>query len=214
MYKKMLENVPKTVQIYFAGLSEAFLNSESSLMMRYTIEQGYSLILYTTLVGFNDNDLKVLSETKPPSTMPGTGKFPNPGVAFHRFKSHHYNKEEFNKKQNIFRSQLLNIPTITDDDNSGLVGDVWSRAGSLWEEKDITGPLWCNSSMKHDTFDRNVALPNGDVYLCCMDFGLKHKLGNLFETNFYDLNRDEVINLANKEESDLICRKCVICRKK
>jgi len=30
-----------------------------------------------------------------------------------------------------------------------------------------------------DRIFRNVLLPNGDVVLCCMDYGLDHILGNL-----------------------------------
>ena len=30
----------------------------------------------------------------------------------------------------------------------------------------------------------NVLLPNGDVVLCCQDFGLKHILGNIFENPY------------------------------
>jgi len=106
------------------------------------------------------------------------------------------------------------MPEIDDnDDCSGRINDPWSRAGNLWDEKIINGKIWCGSSGKHDTFDRNVVLPNGDTYLCCMDYGLKHKIGNLFETDFYSLDRSQIIRMANEESSDLICRKCTICKK-
>jgi len=39
-------------------------------------------------------------------------------------------------------------------------------------------------------FHFNVMMPNGDVFMCCSDWALKYKLGNLFETNYFDLNRN------------------------
>lgn len=69
-----------------------------------------------------------------------------------------------------------------------------SRAGHLWETTEHGGR--CINS---NTYEQNVVLPNGDVYLCCMDYGLKHKLGNLLQTNFNDLKRVEDYDL---------CRKC------
>lgn len=76
-----------------------------------------------------------------------------------------------------------NIPFATDTitiNNSNKI----SRGGNLWKtEKE---GKYCSKSSNHE---QNVVLPNGDVYLCCMDYGLKHKLGNLLKQNFNDLTR-------------------------
>jgi len=58
----------------------------------------------------------------------------------------------------------------------------------------------------------NVVLPNGEVFLCCCDWSLKHRIGNLFE-NGYDSEefrdaRQQVINLQDTFNSDLLCRTC------
>lgn len=200
-YKRIIDNVPLEVQIDFSGFSEPFLNKETSSMIKYTADKGYDVVLYTTLVGFNDNDLNILSDVKFKC------------VGFHRYNGVGYNSEEFNIKRNIFRTKILKLEPLNSDFD-GRVYDVWSRGGNLWEERNILGSVWCSSTGKYDTFDRNVVLPNGDVYICCMDYGLKHKIGNLFDSNFYDLNRDELIKMSNFDDSDLICRKCVVCRKK
>ena len=34
---------------------------------------------------------------------------------------------------------------------------------------------------------QNVLLPNGDVLLCCMDWGMKHVLGNLLTGDYSNL---------------------------
>ena len=38
-----------------------------------------------------------------------------------------------------------------------------------------------------ETLYHNVVLPNGDVSLCCMDYGLKHILGNLYTQEYNDI---------------------------
>jgi radical SAM protein with 4Fe4S-binding SPASM domain len=201
IFKKILSNIPKDVELYFAGLSESFLNNESSMMMRYAIEEGYNIVLYTTLVGFNDNDLEILANMK--------GVFG--GVAFHRYDGNGYDKNDFNRKQNLFRTKILGIDPISDNDNSGKVDNPISRAGNVWDEENKIGKFSCGSTAN---FDNNLLLPNGDVYLCCMDFSLKHKLGNLLETHYDNLDRSEVFRLSNNEYSDIICRKCFLFRKK
>jgi len=69
---------------------------------------------------------------------------------------------------------------------------VNSRGGNLWEE----GRRGTGKCGKSPDFTTNVALPNGDVVLCCSDYGLKHPLGNLLTTNFNDLKRDSEYELC------------------
>jgi hypothetical protein len=81
------------------------------------------------------------------------------------------------------------INTINDDNKI-------SRAGSLWQTQERQGI--CTRS---PSFEQNVVLPNGDVYLCCMDYGLKHKLGNLYATNFNQLERKQAYEICKNCES-------------
>jgi hypothetical protein len=46
-----------------------------------------------------------------------------------------------------------------------------------------------------------VVLPNGDVYLCCVDFGLRHKLGNLFIEKYSAIRK-------RYHPSYMLCRCC------
>jgi len=72
-----------------------------------------------------------------------------------------------------------------------------SRAGNLFETKRKDGDLKCSAS----NYDNNVMMPNGDVYLCCMDYSLKHKLGNLLITHFDKLDRKPPFELCRYCES-------------
>jgi len=78
---------------------------------------------------------------------------------------------------------------------------MWSRAGNLNREVILKPELLnltdrfrsiyhgpephtcgCEEKLYH-----NVLLPNGDVSLCCMDYGLEQILGNLFESEYDDI---------------------------
>lgn len=191
-FKTILSNVPKNIKIEFAGFSEAFLNPESSLMMKYAIEQGYVVELFTTLVGFTDIDLQILKDIK----------FKR--VWFHQFDGRGQNLEEFNAKMEAFKTSIkaehYALTMVGEQYNN-----VLSRAGNVFDREIMNGPFYCQSTM---AYDHNVVLPNGDVYLCCMDWSLKHNLGNLFNTHFNNLNRQQILDLAKQNKSEIICRKC------
>jgi hypothetical protein len=95
-----------------------------------------------------------------------------------------YNFKDFNVHLNPNKGKVqLNFKyntTLVDDSNKV------SRGGNLWETKEHKGV--CINSPE---YRQNVVLPNGDVYLCCMDYGLKHKMGNLLEQSFDDLRRED-----------------------
>lgn len=190
----LLDNVPKSVRIDFTGFSEAFLNPFSSLMMRYALNAGYYVYLYTTLTGFNEDHAKVLE-----------------GAKFHDLVFHLYkgiNMDEFNRKRELFEKYIhtANRMAVLDSENGSINTSTWSRGGNNWDVKPQTGKFKCALAGK--LFNNNVVLPNGDVYLCCQDYGLKHKIGNLFRTKYNDLNRQKIIDLSNEDDSKIICRKC------
>ena len=101
------------------------------------------------------------------------------------------------------------------------IPQMWSRAGNLRGEamvkpelrrvagrvsdaakfneenyKDVELTCGCIEDLYH-----NILLPNGDISLCCMDYGLDHITGNLYEQSFEDAIPE------NNQCFDL-CRKC------
>jgi len=161
-FKKILKNIPKNVIIDFAGFCEPFQNKECADMILYANEQGYKVMVWTTLVGLTDKDVKRIEK-----------------VPFLVFSVHDIGQEK------------RDYPFITD----------WhkaipnSRAGNLYEEKRKDNINGCS---RGDNFDTNVMLPNGDVVLCCQDYGLKHILGNLFKIRFEDLLRQKDYELCHR----------------
>ena len=70
-----------------------------------------------------------------------------------------------------------------------------------------------------EDFNQWVLLPDGTVTLCCMDFGLRHPLGNLLNNDYdYIINdvpyRSVVENAKRAYNGNfLLCRNCVASRK-
>ena len=73
-----------------------------------------------------------------------------------------------------------------------------------------TGKIYCKSN----SLKNNVLIPNGDVQLCCMDYGLEAKVANLFHDDYDEIfNGEPMKNIINSMsdidgKDDLICRKC------
>jgi radical SAM protein with 4Fe4S-binding SPASM domain len=185
----LLRNVPKDVEIHFSGFAEPFLNREASLMMKYAYLNGWELVMYTTLSGFREEDAEILK-----------------GIHFkilslHQYDGRNYNEEDFQRKRHLLLSSIGGPK----DTKGGRVKNIISRAGNTYDVPGTKGSLYCSAA---PGLDHNVVLPNGDVYLCCMDYSLKHYLGNLNKTHYNDLDRESVRSLLRENDSDVICRKC------
>jgi len=61
-------------------------------------------------------------------------------------------------------------------------------------------------------YDRNVLLPDGSVVLCCMDYDLKHVIGNLLKQTYAEMFAGEKLaELIKMNEADGF-DKCSICK--
>ena len=216
IFKEILLKIPKDVQIHFSGFSEPFGNRESALMMKYAYDQGYEIVLYTTLAGLTEEDVEILK-----------------GIHFKKYVLHLpddtnliTDEKEWVKSSGLFRQIAIEDEAIYHIGNlSKEIADlvpharkepILNRANNV--DSGVAPPVDrikgdINCWVSGNRFNQNVLLPNGDVVLCCMDFGLKHKLGNLFK-NFYDelMISPEIkqIKKSLKDESiDSLCRYCV-----
>lgn len=191
-FKKILDNTPKEVQIDFAGYCEPFLNPWTPWMIRHATEQGYDVVLDTTLTDFSENEAILLK-----------------GVRLKQVYVHDYPGSD----RDIFdaKTELLRKSVITDKFEIGKLRaeHIFSRAGNLWDVDTKTGPVEC---AWNKDLTRNVVLPNGDVYLCCMDYSLKHRIGNIYKTHYNDLNRNKIKEFCSKDGSDVLCRNCEIAK--
>ncbi len=209
-FKKAVDKLPQEVRVTFAGFTEPWLNKECTDMVLYAHEKGHPISIFTTGIGMSIEDIERIKH------IPFAGN-PNGCFTLHlpdqeRKAKHPITKryieviEHIGKIQNqIHNFTIMCMGDVHEDVHhvfpTAPVYDMWSRAGNLvgemimkpellerkaeWKianhgEKQMT--CGCLEKMYH-----NVMLPNGDVSLCCMDYGLKHILGNLYEQDYEEI---------------------------
>lgn len=209
-YKRVIDKVPAGTRIDFSGMCEPFVNKRCVDMILYAAEKRFPLALYTTLQGATLDD-------------------------YERLKNVHYEISTIHLPDNEGRShfkitdEYLELLSVWDCDNYSCHGTVneavkpflkprnlitfmHDRAGNVecrpHKDLDTSGRVICVTSGK--AMDHNVLLPNGDVLMCCMDYGMTGMFGNLFEQNYDDvLFSDAACAMrATLTEGESICRHC------
>jgi len=221
-FKTCLDKIPKSVPISFSGYAEPFLNPECYKMIVYAYDSGYSILIFSTLVGLT---IKGIDQIK--------------HIPFSVFHVHLPDAEMFAKiavnsnylevLEHLISSNINNLtgmtmgtlhPKIKKILKPNIIPDkMGNRAGNLKTiETEFTrknGPLVCNRASKSsliDRLDENVLLPNGDVTLCCNDYGLKNILGNLTKSSYKSLfqnkNYENIKKKMKSDNDEIICRNC------
>ena len=220
LFKRCLDQVPKTVRIDFSGMAEPWLNEACTEMVRYAHQAGFVIAVYTTLVGMGPEDIALLQ-----------------GIPFARFEVHLPDAEGMTKikvsdgylallrqvlASGISELNFMTIgrlhPAVAEVIGSRKVHEntVIDRAGNLSDFpgvtrcRPLTGIVRCQSC--GDRFNHNVLLPNGEVILCCMDYGLRYPLGNLAEDGYEALFSTptcrDLQQRLNDDRQELLCRYC------
>ena len=221
-FKNCLDKIPKSVIIVFAGYSEPWLNPDCSKMIVHAYENGYTVDVFTTLVGMKLSDVELIKHIK-----------------FNAFHLHLPDEKNIakiavnNNYLDVIKKVLDNIkpkvtgmsmgnvhPKIKKILNVDILPDKMDNvAGNLdflEPNPKQLGPLVCGRMTKLDLLDivdENVLLPNGDVALCGQDYGLQNIIGNLLELSYNSLfTNDKYLEFHKKlksKDDNLICRFCV-----
>lgn len=220
-FKRCIDKVPKNIVIELSGFSEAWLNPECTNMVRYASQKGHKISIYTTLVGMTLADLDLIKEIPIQSfwlhlpTNEGKEKIIVDGNYLKLLKEVsnflEANKDKINISYHIRgREAHPKVKAILRDRVQKRV--IGSRAGNLNELevrhlKRRRGEIGCARNLC-----QNVLLPNGDVALCCMDYGLKHIIGNLLTSGYQSLfSSNEFLKVKKgleDESIDTLCRYC------
>jgi radical SAM protein with 4Fe4S-binding SPASM domain len=228
--KVMLEKLPKNTRIDFSGMSEPWANPACTDMLRLTLDMGFDIAIYSTLYGMTDPEVvRDLLESHKSQVKVLTLHLPD---ANGNMKGWKLTDEWLHALTTLSYAKLdIHIDAMTMDRNgvvhpllkelvpklSGWVGHT--RADSLNVEQ-VKGQEI--SITPHNTFaltcastpfyDRNVLLPNGDVVLCCMDYDLKHIIGNLLEQTYEEMMQGEKLSEIIKMNEAVGFDKCSICK--
>lgn len=223
-FKRAVDKLPKEIRVTFAGFTEPWLNSDCTDMLLYAHEKGHPISVFTTLVGVSVEDIQRIKH------VPFAGN-PNGGFVVHLPDQERRAKHPINKKfietieyvaqvqHEIQNFTVMTMGTVHEAVRHAFpqapTYSMWSRAGNLIGERLLKPELneqdflYVNHGDKHMTCGcderlyHNIMLPNGDVSLCCMDYGLEEITGNLFEQDYNDVipNPYEVFKLCNQCEN-------------
>lgn len=173
-FKTALYHVPEKLPICFSGFSEPFASKDTLKMVKYAFENGHPLLMFTTLFQASRNDVAELTRYN-----------------FLEFRLHLPDGENMKipvtdeYKDNIF-TVMQNIPNLT----FSLMNHNFSTDS---RENVVRGSFKGKKKVGYcfkRTSPQFVMLPNGDVQLCCMDFGLWHKVGNLFVNSYVEIRNN------------------------
>ena len=214
-FKKIISTVPKNVEINFAGYAEPFLNPAASSMMVYAKKNRHSVFLFTTLIGFNKSHGDLINKLQfsyikihMPDTI-GMKIDENEWIKNHDlFLKYNFKNVQY-MSMGILSERIQEYLIKNIDRNKFKKPRMGSRAGliELKNKKPIhkTGPIECGANKWH----QNVVLPDGSVYLCCNDYGLTTKLGNLLQEDYIKIyEKAEEYKEKYKFEENTICRSC------
>lgn len=181
-FTKVLSNIPKNVLISFSGFSEPFVNPLCTEFIKMALAEKHKVELFSTLYGVTDEDFKELSNFEFESVclhLPDGETFKEPILK--NYRNHVFDFIKEHKHVNIM-SMGSEFKTNNRE----------NTARELNMEKQRYG--WCS---KFGVNVGPVVLPNGDVFLCCMDFGLKDFVGNLLHETYLDIVRHMLLNKGN-----------------
>jgi hypothetical protein len=229
--------LPARVRIDFSGMAEPWLNPDATAMAVHAFERGRKVAIYTTLQGMPPDDAAMLIERFAPRISPETPwviHLPDRHGNMTGWRSSPAYLQTLSRFVALRRERAPNGLSFMTMSPDGAVAEALLPVlgeslpgfvaitrvenldrgefspGELMRRVRHEGALLCGST---PFFDHNTMLPNGDVVLCCMDYGREHVLGNLFRQSYADLFADtEMTAIRTRamavDAGALICRRC------
>ncbi len=229
-FKTCIDKLPNDTIINFAGFSEPCLNPDYVKMILYANETGHKIQLLTTIIGMKLDDIDQL-ENVPflrffvhlPDNQNQTKIIVDGGFVEIIDK---LIKSKINVEWKFHRSptgdedvHLAIKPLLMEANiyNSIIKAGLKTRAGNV----EIEGkPFVVKIKGKIKgcyLLYANQLLPNGDVFICCMDWELKYYLGNLLHSDYNSLFKSktfkDILKGFKDSNSDILCRFCELCQK-
>jgi hypothetical protein len=210
-FKLCLDKLPRSTKIHFSGFSEPFLNDDCISMISTAHVHKFDICIFTTTIGMNEHIIKTLSNIDLKSLyihIPFPTRYISEFIAnIKLLDKYHVDYSFISVGDYKYDESIIDI--LNNTNKKIIKQETISRAGNLGiDDGYIIGKIKCADDRQY----QNVLLPNGDVYLCCCDYSLKHKLGNLLVDDYKDLFESSgfkrVLYGMDQDNSDIICRKC------
>lgn len=209
-FRAILAKVPHYVRIDFSGMAEPWANPDATAMLRHALERGYNISVYTTLYGISVQEadeiiglltkhakqVEVLCLHLPDQNgnMRGfkpSAEFDSVLAAFVRLGNSkmiaRFEAMTMDKGGEVhpqLRKTISALPGWAGHTRAGSLDTAEIGTQPVETTPHYTSPVTCGFT---PFYDHNVLLPNGDVVICCMDYSLKHKIGNLIDNDYFSL---------------------------
>lgn len=220
-FRGCLDKVPTSVAVDFSGMSEPWKNPDCTRMAVYASGRGHLVRVHTTLLGMRVEDVETLSRLPLDAFrvhLPSAGDLERltvddtylavlrrvldtiPEARFVCFGS---------EARPEVKALLDGYPKakIRMSSASNRADNECSEGKPLFFMD--RGEIRCSNNARY-----NVLLPNGDVTLCCMDYALRHVLGNLLTDSYQDLFTGagfrEVCAGFRDPALKTLCRSCTV----
>lgn len=209
-YKAAIDKVPTDTRIDFSGMCEPFANPQCADMILYAAERGHPLALYTTLQGATLADWEKLRDVRYEVAVI---HLPDKDG-----RSHFNITPEYLDLLGAWECNAYSCHGAIDERVlphikwRQLITFMHDRAGNVECRPHTNIPpdrmLSCMTSQF--AMNHNVLLPNGDVLMCCMDYGMTGRFGNLFEQSYEEvLYSPEAVEMRSTlVNGESICRHC------
>ena len=225
-FQRCLDKTPEDLIVDFSGFVEPFLNPYAVDMICYAAQKHRDIRLYTTFVGLSIEAFKKIEnipfmrvvvhvpDVKGHANIPLTEEYF--ALLEYATNCRKPNGDPFIDKASCQREPHPRAAAIL----QGKVAASWNlidRAGNLSGDAldsrfSDGGEIYCSRAAN---LNHNVLLPNGDVVLCCMDYGMRHVLGNLLEDSYENIVNGSIANEIRDSlvtGGDSLCRKCTATR--
>lgn len=196
---KCIEHMPDNTNYQFCGMAEPFLNPNCFELIREVCDSNHTVNLYTTLVGLSEETLYKVMElpidyvTLHVADARGYAKIAVTDDYYRLLEiAVNYRNGNGKKFVDMCNAQAEPDSGVADICNGKYIitNTLLDRAGNLQGEglvsKHIdTGKITCGACGK--ALNKNELLPDGTLLLCCMDYGMRHVLGNLKNQTYEEI---------------------------
>ena len=226
----VLQKLPSDVRIVFSGFTEPWANKNCNTFVEMCLRQGRQIAIYTTLTHITLVHAIQLVD------LLNSHKSQVEEVWIH-MPDAHGNMPGFSYSTE-YEQVLTYVKKVLDPSFMTMSADKRIDPNINIDVKPVNWYLHTRANnvdvikIKESTYNpapryefvtectrerdyrANVLLPNGDVVLCCMDYGLKHKLGNLLTDTYDQLMNGAEMNKVKRlagsiaYTDDLLCKSC------
>lgn len=237
-FKVILGNIPKDVDIDFAGFGEPFVNPQAVDMMEYAVKNGYRVHIYSTLRCLTVEKLERLRKINISSFivhLPDEDGLIKLDVddnyinVLKKFVDLKFENPEYmvvgrlhHLIPDIIKQNLETTPIVTRgknlDKSQFPPQVVFSEANEINipnSTKVVCNRRFCNKTKgtRPTCTETTILLPDGTMVLCCQDWGLKHQLGNLFKNTYLEIINGPAMkrvedSMMCNNDDYLLCRSC------